>query len=727
VDSVKQTFIGRVLVPTAATVLLLTLIVFAALSFSTVRADEIAGARQSRLFKLVLQQTTAEISNDQEASTVWDDAVLQVRKKPLDMAWLDANLGIWFHTYYHHDENYILNPANSPVYAARAGVREDARAFGPVSTETLKLAASLRHRLLREGEAAKSGIGETVMIGERPAYISVKPIISESGKIKQVPGSEYLHVSVRYLDRSYLADLSRKYWFNDAHFQHSRPNDDAFTSIPLMSSSGSTLGYVAWRPFRPGTRIAASMTPILAGSLALFALLSIWLILRIRRETLQLQASEAQSHHLAFHDVLTGLPNRALFNDRLEMALSRARRGHKMALLLLDLDRFKHVNDTLGHLAGDELIREVAHRLTRLIREQDTVARLGGDEFGILLTDIRSDENVRTLCLRILEAVRDPFEIAGSLAHVGVSIGVVHAPAAGTERVDLLRKADIALYRVKDEGRFDYRFFSEDMDEQVKLRGAIEGDLRSALASGTGLQVHYQPQIAGNGSRDIIGLEALIRWKHPTRGLMTPDQFIGVAEESGLIRELGEWVLRQACKTSARWPHLNIAVNVSPIQFRGTGFANRVIEIVNECGAKPSNIQLEITESVLIDEDETVILSLRKLRAAGVKIALDDFGTGYSALRHLRRFEVDKIKIDQSFVQHLGQTEDSAAIVSAVVTLGHAMGLVVTAEGVETIDQQTFLRTLGCNEMQGHLYSPAVSENELPKLLDAFSSGRFAA
>jgi diguanylate cyclase (GGDEF)-like protein len=477
-------------------------------------------------------------------------------------------------------------------------------------------------------------------------------------------------------------------------------------------------------------RSVAPVAAIATGVIILImGILAYWLhrSMQAQQETiLELQASEAQAQHLAFHDTLTGLPNRAKFNNRLDKALLRVRHGSPFAVLLLDLDRFKHVNDTLGHLAGDALIREFANRLTRIVDDEDTVARLGGDEFVILRNNAASHKDVEALCEQILGAVRNPFELLGNSAFVGVSIGVTFATEAGCERIDLMRKADIALYRAKAEGRDRYCLFTPAMDANVKMRGTIEEELRTALTTGEGLRVHYQPQVAGP-SGAIIGLEALVRWQHPTLGLIAPDQFIGVAEGSGLIGQLGEWVLRQACAASHRWPDLFVAVNLSPSQFRIAGFADRLIAIVEEAGADPRRIELEVTEGVLLDDNETVREALAALREAGFTIALDDFGTGYSSLSYLRRFDVDKIKIDRSFVQHLGNAVDSAAIISAVLTLGHAMGLTVTAEGVETAEQYEFLEAAGCNSMQGYLFSKPLPEDDIVRLLAIKPEARGAA
>jgi diguanylate cyclase (GGDEF)-like protein len=717
----QKSFETRIAMPTVATIILVALVVGALLSWSTTQADLIEKHRQEELAGVVMRQSIAKLGYEQEASTIWDESITHSKAAKHDADWFDNNLGIWLHEYYGHDQAFILDPEGRPIYAMAGGKRAQTSSYRAVADSVRKLAGELRARL-RYGDytpakgAQSPGAHDLVVVNGRPTIISVKPIVSDTGKIEQSPGSEHFHVSLRRIDGTLLQQLATNYWFKDAQFAWQKPGDASKAVLPLVGRNGRLVGFIVWNPFRPGAEMASRLAPALVLAFCMIGLMTIWLLLRIRRSTIELEVSEAQAQHLAFHDGLTGLPNRALFNDRLDKALLSAERGEDVALLLLDLDRFKHVNDTFGHLAGDALIREFGCRLTSVVREGDTVARLGGDEFGLILNGAGREEGVGTLCKRILSSVRTPFDVLGNQAFVGVSMGAVIAGEENAERVDLMRKADIALYRAKSTGRNRVCFFTGSMDESVKLRSTIEEELRAELASGSGLCVYYQPQVSAATSR-ITGVEALVRWQHPTRGLIPPEQFIPVAEDTGLISELGEWVLRQACEFSRRWPNHFTAVNLSPVQFRKTGFAERMIEIIKQSGADPRRIELEITEGVLLGDEDFVRATIKALRGAGMRLVLDDFGTGYSSLHYLRHFDFDKIKIDRSFVQHLGQTVDSGAIVTAVVTLGHAIGLKVTAEGVETPAQLRLLTSIGCDEMQGFLFSPAVTEEQIEAML----------
>jgi diguanylate cyclase (GGDEF)-like protein len=389
-------------------------------------------------------------------------------------------------------------------------------------------------------------------------------------------------------------------------------------------------------------------------------------------------------------------------------------------VLCLDLDHFKQVNDMLGHPVGDQLLRAAAERLQACVREVDTVARLGGDEFAIVQRDVKHPEDAELLARRIVEVVSEPYQIDGQCITIGVSIGISLAPADGALCERLLKNADLALYRAKAERRGVWRFFEAEMDARLQARRKLELDLREALPNNE-LALHYQP-IYDLESERISGFEALLRWHHPTRGMVSPAEFIPIAEEIGLIVSIGEWVLYQACAEATRWPeHVKLAVNVSPAQFISNQLLQTVVEALATSGLRPERLELEITESVLLADSGTTFRTLRSLRELGASISMDDFGTGYSSLSYLRSFPVDKIKIDQSFIRGLAATDGSDMIVRALIGLGHSLDMRTTAEGVETKEQLAQLRAEGCNEVQGYLFSRPVPPIFIPQLLERWS------
>ena len=424
--------------------------------------------------------------------------------------------------------------------------------------------------------------------------------------------------------------------------------------------------------------------------------------------------SEIKIEHMAHHDSLTDLANRVLLNDRLEHALGRMPRGEMVAVHHLDLDQFKAVNDTFGHPCGDRLLRIVAERLRDLVREADTIARMGGDEFVIVQTDIADPADATALAQRVIELLSEPYDLDGHQAVIGVSIGISVGPGDGTSPDRLLRNADLALYRAKSDGRGTFRFFEPVMDLQMQTRRILEQDLRKALPAGE-FELHYQP-VVNLASNEISGFEALIRWNHPTKGMVSPADFIPLAEEIGFIVPVGEWVIRQACTIAAQWPdHLHVAVNISAIQFRSSGLMQVIVGALAASGLAPTRLEIEITESVLLHNKEATLALLHQLRALGIRIAMDDFGTGYSSLTYLQSFPFDKIKIDRSFVKNITENSSSLNIVRAVAALANGMGMTATAEGVETAEQLERIASEGCTEMQGFLFSRPLPAAEIER------------
>ena len=427
--------------------------------------------------------------------------------------------------------------------------------------------------------------------------------------------------------------------------------------------------------------------------------------------------AEEQIRHLAHYDALTDLPNRALFHERLKQELAHIAEGRHLAVLYIDIDEFKSVNDSLGHMIGDELLKSVAARLKECVGTSDFVARLGGDEFAIVQTAVKEAGEVVELVRRTFDAIRAPYDCLGHQVTSDASIGIALAPQDGTDLDQILKNADMAMYAAKSAGRRTWRFFEPAMDAHVRERRRLETDLRKAIAEAA-LEVYYQPCVSLQDNT-ITGCEALVRWRHPERGMISPAEFIPIAEETGLINELGEWVLATACAEAAGWPDdVRLAVNVSPVQFRGGTLALKIVAALAQSGLAASRLELEITEAVLIRDDEAALQILHQLRTLGVRIALDDFGTGYSSLSYLQRFPFDKIKIDRCFVNDLTE-QDGSSIVQAVVNIATARQMATTAEGVETAEQRELLCSLGCTEMQGYLFSAPKPAEEVRKILFA--------
>lgn len=750
VSSIRWRFAAAVALPVVLLTLGLIATVVYALHGAAKQADQVSAERQTQEARLAVDDALDGLAQSQAGVAIWSPLLRQLYRPQPDWEWIDANAGTWLNYVFDHDVDIILSPNDVPIYMMQAGGRvasptESAgtyrRAAAPLIDavrERTQRAANRHERLPGKPLADNASVRTSpnaihatglAVVNDRPAAISVMRIIPDGSDGQAPPGTAPLLLSIRYLDGAFARQLASVQLLSGARTTRGRllPNEQG---LPLVRSDGLQIGMLAWQPDRPGHLVWKSMLPtaaaVLTGLLATVAALLLGVARLLRRDAasldqlqvahLELQAKEAQAYRLAYHDTLTGLANRARLIVTLDDMIGTHPMDGVSAVLLIDLDRFKQVNDTLGHLGGDLLIRQVGIRLEALVMPGDLVARLGGDEFAVLLGARTDEAAIEAVAQNMVSAVQEPFVVLGANVHIGASIGITCFRDARRDRTELMRTADIAMYRAKAEGRNGYRFFAADMDESLKMRQEIENDLRAALASAGELLVHYQPQMDGSGTH-VTGFEALLRWQHPSRGWLAPAAFVNVAEECGLIGALTRRVLRDACGVALAWPGLSVAVNISPVQFRSSTLASELLAIIRETGARAQQIELEVTESVLLDNDEVVRGTLSALRRAGFRIALDDFGTGYSSLSYLSKFEVDKIKIDRSFIHRLGEADDAAAIIHAVVRLGHAMGLSVTAEGVETRSQRTFLQHAGCNELQGFLFSEAVPAGALPGLL----------
>ena len=430
----------------------------------------------------------------------------------------------------------------------------------------------------------------------------------------------------------------------------------------------------------------------------------------------QRRLAETQLAHMARHDPLTGLSNRAAFREYTDRETARRTLGNSVAVLCLDLDHFKHVNDTFGHATGDALLCAVAARIKGAIRGSDMAVRLGGDEFAIVQVGVDQPSQAANLATRLIELLSRPFDLGAHQVVVGISVGIAYSLAYGADTEALLTSADMALYRAKADGRGTYRFFERAMNEQAQARHALETGLRMALRNNE-LELFFQP-IMNADSQTLTKFEALIRWRHPERGLVTPAEFIPLSEEIGLIVPIGDWVLHEACRAAASWPAtISVAVNLSPVQFKEPNLVEIVDHALRASGLSPGRLEIEITETVLLKNTATTLETLRRLRGLGVRISLDDFGTGYSSISYLRTFPFDTIKIDRSFVHDLGGGTNSLAIVNAIVTLGQAFGMSITAEGVETAEQLRTLQAEHCTDVQGYFFSPPVPFADVADLI----------
>ena len=706
----RRSFLREVLVPLVAILVLTFVGAGAALFIGTSLTNTEARHQQQRMIEASFSQSLNEHLRQLHSLSRWGPFEQHLAEGN-SSRWLDENIGLWLYEMFGHQLILVLDQQNQIVRVWREGQPVSAPEDDPLIGEVLQSPLV--------NDPARQDNADYARITNRAAALAVGNIQRDDNALPR-----FRLVSLKFLDDGYLAGLAERNQLQGLHFSDGTPQPGTGARYLLIAQAGEAVGYLNWIPSRPGAQMLRTIGPSTGLAVLAISLLCLYMVRRLwnssvnlSQSMLRLGASEAQAQHLAFHDVLTGLPNRALVEDRLTQALALAtRHDQRVALLLIDLDRFKTINDTHGHHAGDELIIAVAQRLSNIVRASDTVGRIGGDEFIVVMPDVDNIGQVQSLAQRIIDELSEPFTLFGSDVWSGASIGLALAPKDGVDRLELMRKADIALYEAKSGGRGTYRQFERAMDESVRTRQTIAADLRTALHTHQGLEVWYQP-LMDIGGQQMVGIEALLRWHHPARGLIAPGEFIAIAEETGLIIPLGEWVLAEACVTQQRFPELLVAVNVSPVQFRSTGFVERVMAIVSQNGGDPKRLELEITEGVLIEDEREARAIIVALREAGFRIALDDFGTGYSSLNYLSNFPVDKIKIDRSFTQSLGVAENSVAIVESVVKLGHAMGLMVTAEGVETPGQMSALADAGCNQLQGYLFSQAVPADQLAALM----------
>jgi diguanylate cyclase (GGDEF)-like protein len=723
---------ARLVLPLGAIVVIAIACIVVAVVASARRADEVAFSTQRELIKQSIFEHGQHALHLAEGVTAAPQAVAKIRDG-FDPQWIDQQVGSWLAksdfdlvVVVGADDNLVFSRFLDSTFSPPADL---AVQFKPtVDLLRGRLTAFPGQSLpLIEGQNPANPGYKTVLVEsflDRPAYITAIAVGS-AADLAQGNGHAPIVLAVKSLGDRLLGKIGNHLQLSNLHMIEDPAQAGNDSKLDLTDPQGTPVIRLAWQPTQPGGAIVVSVVPFVAVALAGFALF-MWLGIRyMRRTAADLAAGERQLRHLALHDPVCGLPNRIYFGERLEQSINNVRGGGlSAAVFYIDLDHFKDVNDTLGHHIGDELILNVTQRLSRIMRGDDLVARLGGDEFAIITTCASDSYSLQAIAGRIIAAVCAPYAISGHNIIIGASIGIAVIDRRVGDAADILRYADMALYRAKNEGRNRACIYDAAMDADLSSRKLLEGDLLQAIKT-DGLRAAYQPIVNAAGDT-VVGVEALARWQHPTHGDIPPSRFIPIAEHSGLIIELGEWMLRRACLDGRNWPNLAVSVNVSPLQFRRSDFVEVVERILTETDFDASRLELELTESTLLGNLETAELSMLRLKAIGVRFALDDFGTGYSSLLYLRRFPFDKLKIDSSFVRAIEKAPDAAAIVHAVVSLGRGLGMKVTAEGVETAEQHLFLRAAGVHSMQGYRFGKPGPAGEIDDRLaspDAYRVG----
>ncbi|MBL8530903.1 MAG: EAL domain-containing protein [Hyphomonadaceae bacterium] len=706
-------------------------------------ANRAAVVRERQLVENALDQSVSRVLDQQKAIAWWDDAVINAQARPLDLAWLETNVGVYFFETYGHDEVIIVDAQNRPIYANVGGTLSDAReAYARHATVLDQIVTEARHgagghlrrrdRAFVESQSNYASLlgasfgrwaGHIMMVDGEPAVVAALSIVPNLDA-SLVRGEPHLLLSVVKIDEVFMSDVGGSLLISDLTVSDAPHAGAGMIAEPFLADDNTPLGYLNWTPRRPGQSLLIFVLPLVALGVIGVGLLTGFMMARLKTASGELADREEQSRHQALHDALSGLPNRRHFVDRLQEALDgvvQSRNNGRVVVAYIDVDRFKDINDTMGHQAGDTLIKAVAERLRKALAPEDFLARFGGDEFAVVRRT-SSPAAADDLADRLRSAFADSFDLYGQHVRMTASIGLSMAPDHGASPAELMRHADIALYQGKNDGRDRAMMFCAAMAEEVEQRREIEIDLHAALNAGE-LHLHYQPLISCSTGA-VTGVEALLRWRHPTKGDISPGVFVPIAEEAGLMPALGAYVLRRAMQEARQWPQLEVAINLSPVQFRYVDLPELLEGLLAEYGVEPGRIVLEVTEGVLMESTDRNRQILDAVRAMGFRIALDDFGTGYSSLRYLCDFRFDKIKIDRAFVTGIHERKRAMTIIQSVVTLGRGLGMDIVAEGVETEAEASVMRLVGVTELQGFYFSRAAPPAEISQLVAKFAGAR---
>ncbi|MEO7541946.1 MAG: EAL domain-containing protein, partial [Sphingomicrobium sp.] len=735
-----------IMIGIAATIAAALFLSGAGIYWATHESDAVSVERQARSARQATESSVDELALQQETVAVWDEAISYVVAEPRDMNWIHDNIGGWLYRMFRHDEVFIVDGYDRPIYAAAGGERMPTARYARLSTDLKPLVDNVRNRDPRRPNgrhdrnpartaSPDSSVRTTphathdsdiIMAGGRPAAASAMLIQPSTPGYVQPKGQWPVLISLRYLEAGFLAELSSRQLIASPRFSRSPKHGPDEHVISLTTDWDSAIGYLVWKPELPGTRIFWRLAPLNLLILIALAAFMAFLGRRLHNAAGELAAAEAHAHHLAFHDSLTGLPNRALFQRRLDMLIASGGAANRFALLLLDVDEFKLTNDTLGHDAGDALLRAFAERLQRSLRANDLVARLGGDEFAVLMMGPRGPAEVEAFSVLMLDRLSKPVEHNGKRIYSRASIGA--SCSGGADDGNMLKHADLALYEAKALGRGAFRLYDASMWSSLMMRREMLAIAEAAL-EGDYIVPFYQPKIDLESGK-IVGFEALFRCCLPGQEPRTPACVAAAFLDAVLAVELSDRMIDRVIRDISAWQAAglefgHVAINAALAELRLGDIAERLLAKLRDAGIPPRLIQIEVTERVLLGQGiEHIERTFVELSGAGIKLALDDFGTGFASLTHLKQFPIEIIKIDQSFIRDLQIDEEDGAIVDAVVSLGRALNIQVVAEGIETFAQRDFLSALGCAVGQGFLFGGALPAHRITDLLRQPASHR---
>lgn len=723
-----------IIIPMIAVVVLAIACVFGMMIWSSHSADHSAEMSQRKLLNGAIKLTLDQMARQQMGTAVWDDAYAKTTPGGVNenLDWLHRNVGDWLENTYGFSKNLIIDRDGQPIFTY------DKHGKTNWVTEDLlhQLSQSMAHvraQYIMSFEKTPSGLfhfdrsslsedtplseGGLVRMHDRIYFFSATAISKELHTIFADRHPPALLISFQQINEKVLDKIGGISGLRNLRLTETPEAHANLSTVELNSPLGKTLCYLQWQVNRPGTEMLTKVSPLLIILALAIAGLMIGVMDFTRQTTKKLASSRAEAIHTAKHDSLSGLPNRAQFNDMLSQALEKLQEPIcNIAVIYIDLDRFKEINDTLGHAAGDKVIQAVADRLQAVTPENGVIARISGDEFAMLLRDCPKQRDVEYVLTKIHDQMASPVKIGTQELFLGLSMGVALSSRDGEEPGELIRKADIALYDAKGNGRGRWSFFDPSMQEQLLAKDKMSRELRRAIDENR-LHVAYQPQ-SDPATQRIVAVETLARWIHPDFGMISPSSFIPLAEETGLINDLGMWVLRQACRDAHRWPDLIVSVNISPTQFKHPQFVEKILQTLKEYELPPERLELEVTENVFAGQHETILTSLKQLKDLGVKVALDDFGSGYSSLSYLRKFPFDTLKIDQDFISNINQDKEAQAILTTIIDLGTALGMMTVAEGVEEREQLDFLARNGCGRIQGYYISHPLKVDDLDEFIE---------